>query len=98
MESGTKNRYDVLLDGDYFSDLELVETQACELSFRAALDGPVETLVLSRDDFYTLMNQSSSAAYALRQAAIQRAMAYCPRGKTRGSAAPFIPDTGTSLE
>jgi ABC-type lipoprotein export system ATPase subunit len=81
-----------LLPGDYFSDLELIETQACELSFRASLDGPVEALVLSRDDLYTLMNQSSAAAYALRQAAIQRAMSYCPRDETKGGAAPFIPD------
>ena len=35
-----------ILPGDYFSDLEIVETQACELSFRATLEGPVEALVL----------------------------------------------------
>ena len=87
-----------LRPGDYFSDLEIVETRACELSFRASLDGPVEALVLSRDDFYALMNQSTSATYALRQAAIQRAMAYCPRGRRRGSAVPFVPDTRTSAE
>ena len=87
-----------ILPGDYFSDLEIVETQACELSFRATLEGPVEALVLSRDDFYTLMDQSTSAAYALRQEAIQRGMSYCPRDRTTGSAIPFIPDPQPSLD
>ena len=87
-----------VLPGDYFSELEMVETQACELSFRASLEGPVEALVLSRDDFYSLMNQSTSASYALRQAAIQRGMAYCPRDKTVGSAIPFIPDAQPPVE
>jgi ABC-type lipoprotein export system ATPase subunit len=87
-----------ILPGDCFSDLEIVETQDCDLTFRASLDGPVEALALSRDDFYTLMNQSSTAAYTLRQAAIQRSMTYCSRDKTIGGAMPFTADSQGALE
>ena len=79
-----------LLPGDYFSELEMLETPACDLSFHASAQEPVEVLVLSRDDFYALMSQSSQAAEVLRQTAIQRAMAYCPRAKRRAVASPPV--------
>lgn len=72
-----------ILPGNYFSELELVETQACNLTFRASQEGPVETLVLSRDDFYASMKQSPSAAQALHQAAVQRSKDYCPHAAAR---------------
>jgi hypothetical protein len=61
----------------------MVEMQACDLSFRASQEEPVEALVLSRDDFYTMMNQSATTERALRQAAVQRSSEYCPLGVQR---------------
>jgi ABC-type lipoprotein export system ATPase subunit len=72
-----------ILSGSYFSELEMVEMQACDLSFRASQEEPVEALVLSRDDFYTMMNQSATTERALRQAAVQRSSEYCPLGVQR---------------
>jgi putative ABC transport system ATP-binding protein len=70
----------IVLPGDYFSELEMLETQSCDLKFRASQEGPVEALVLSREDFYDLIGASAPAERSLRQAAVQRSAQYCPLG------------------
>lgn len=72
-----------VLPGSYFSELELVETPACDLSFCASREGPVEALVLSRDNFHALINQSAAAAQVLHQEAVERSISYCPKSKLR---------------
>jgi ABC-type lipoprotein export system ATPase subunit len=74
-----------ILPGEYFSQLEIVETPACDLCFRASLEGPVEMLCLSVDDFNHLLNDSPAVSNALRQAAVERSAQYCPSGAIKNS-------------
>jgi ABC-type lipoprotein export system ATPase subunit len=64
--------------GDYFSDLEVLETQSCDLTFRAAADNPVETLCLTLGQFSQWLAENPSGESALRHAAIEHSLAFCP--------------------
>lgn len=76
---GTERVIGHLHPGQYFSALEMVETQYCDLHFRAAPDEPVQTLCLEQEPFNGLLN-STTTSHALRQAAIERSALYCPNG------------------
>ncbi len=66
-----------LQPGGYFSEMELLETEACNLVFRAAPDGPVDTLCVSLEKFNEVLTDPA-AERALRHAAIERAALFCP--------------------
>ena len=69
--------------GGYFSELEMVETSFCDLSFRAWEQGPVEALCLSVDGFNRFLSESPSASQVLRHAAVEHGLQYCPLAEKR---------------
>jgi ABC-type lipoprotein export system ATPase subunit len=68
--------------GQYFSEMELLETEACSLVFRAAPEGTVEALCVSLEKFNQLV-EDPAAEHALRHAAIERSGLYCPKPASR---------------
>jgi CRP-like cAMP-binding protein len=62
--------------GQYFSELELMETENVNLAFRVSPEGPVEALVLTLDHFNQLLSDYPTAEHALRKAAIDRGCQY----------------------
>ncbi len=62
--------------GEYFSELELMETENVNLAFRASREGPVEALVLTLDHFNQLLGDYPTAEHALRKAAVDRGAQY----------------------
>ena len=69
--------------GAYFSELEMVETSFCDLSFRAWEQGPVEALCLSVDGFNRFLSESPSASQVLRHSAVEHGLQYCPLAEKR---------------
>ena len=69
--------------GGYFSELEMVETSFCDLSFRAWEQGPVEALCLSVDGFNRFLSESPSASQVLRHSAVEHGLQYCPSAEKR---------------
>ncbi len=65
-----------LMPGQYISELELLETESCNLTFRASSQEPVEALVLTLDHFNELIGDYPAAQHALRSAAVERGKAY----------------------
>jgi ABC-type lipoprotein export system ATPase subunit len=72
----------VIQAGQYFSNLELLETEACNLTFRAVAQAPVETLCLTLTQFTQWLSENPTAESALRQAAVQHSQNYCPGEQT----------------
>jgi ABC-type lipoprotein export system ATPase subunit len=68
--------------GQYFSEMELLETEACNLIFRAAPERPVEALCVSLEKFNQLVEDPATER-ALRHAAIERSALFCPRPAPR---------------
>jgi putative ABC transport system ATP-binding protein len=66
-----------LTPGQYFSELELLETGYCNLTFRASSQEPVEALVLTVDHFNQLIGEYPAAQHTLRGAAVERSNQYC---------------------
>lgn len=73
-----------LCRGQYFSELELLEVDYCNLCFRASTGQPVQALCLGLEKFNQLLNETPSAEHLLRQAAVDRGVQYCqPTGPAR---------------
>jgi len=82
-----------LLSGQYFSDLELMETPYCDLAFRVTADGPLEVLCLTLGQFSQFLSENPSADTALRRFAAERTANYCPEPLHAGRArriGPFL--------
>ncbi len=75
--------------GQYFSAFELLETENCDLSFRASPGGPVEALCLSQEKFDQLTSELPSIEHALRRAALEHGAAYCPSAQRAPRWQPF---------
>jgi energy-coupling factor transporter ATP-binding protein EcfA2 len=71
--------------GQYFSELEQLETENCNLIFRASPESTVEALCVSLEKF-NLLVEDPATEHALRQAAVERSIHYCPRPASR----PFL--------
>lgn len=80
-ERGRLEHLDSLSPGRFFSEIEMLETQACDLTFRASHNGPVEILTLGLSEFNRLLSEHPSTGDSLRQAALERSQVYCPRLK-----------------
>jgi len=78
-----------LQPGDYFSDIEMLESQTCDLTFRATTDTPVETLCLTLGQFSQWLAENPSGDSALRKAAIEHSTAFCPG---------VVPERGTQVK
>jgi len=68
--------------GQYFSELEQLETENCNLIFRASPEGTVEALCVSLEKFNQLV-EDPATEHALRQAAVERSVRYCPKPTSR---------------
>lgn len=64
--------------GDYFSELDLLETDHCDLCFRALPGEPVEALCVGLEKCNQLLSDSPAAEHALRRMAVERSARYCP--------------------
>lgn len=71
----------VLSPGEYFSNLEMIETEDCDLACRAA--GPVEMLCVAQGQLGQWLSQNPTAEAALRQVARQRSQQLCPANLPR---------------
>lgn len=78
-DRGRPEALDTLGPGSFFSEIEMLETASCELTFRASPHQPVEVLALGLDEFNRLLSEHPTASEGLRQAALQRSILYCPR-------------------
>jgi putative ABC transport system ATP-binding protein len=69
--------------GNYISQLEMIETEDCDLTCRAI--GPVEMLCVTLGQFSQWLGQNPSAENALREVAQRRGTSLCvpPAAKTR---------------
>jgi putative ABC transport system ATP-binding protein len=78
----------MLAAGQYFSQLDMLETEDCDLTLQAA--GPVEMLCVTLGQFSQWLGQNPGAENALRDAAQQRSAALCamPAVKARPPAQP----------
>jgi ABC-type lipoprotein export system ATPase subunit len=65
--------------GQYFSELELVETPFCDLTYRAGYGEPVEVLTMTLGNFNQLLGESPAMENTLRHAARQRSQHFCPK-------------------
>jgi putative ABC transport system ATP-binding protein len=61
-----------LMPGEFFGEIELMGDGLSIANVRAASDGPVELLVLSRDDFTRVIEQSPITAEAIEKIVQQR--------------------------
>jgi ABC-type lipoprotein export system ATPase subunit len=75
--AGGDTLVDYLNPGQYFSELDLQEDAACDLSFSVSPYEPVETLWLNSDSFTELLASSQRADRALRQQAGERSLRFC---------------------
>ncbi len=65
--------------GGYFSEIEMIETQYCNLTYQAASDGKVSVLCLGLEELHNLVTEFPEAGEALRRAATDRSLQYCPQ-------------------
>ena len=68
---------DYLNPGQYFSELDLQDEAACNLSFSVSPYEPVETLWLNSEAFRELLAGSQRAERALMQQAQERGLRFC---------------------
>jgi ABC-type lipoprotein export system ATPase subunit len=69
-----------LKPGQYFSALEITESQNYELSFRAMANGPVRVLCLGIEAFKRLVSETPTGQAAYRRLALERSSVPYPRG------------------
>ncbi|MFZ6026335.1 MAG: ATP-binding cassette domain-containing protein [Chloroflexota bacterium] len=79
----------VLVPGTYFSHLEMLETEDCDIVCRA--QGPVEMLCVAQGLFSQWLSQNTTAEAALRQAARQRSQQLCPASSPRSQLHSEVP-------
>ncbi len=87
-----------LLPGQYFSNLELLETELCDLTFRVTSDGPVDILCLPLAQFDQWLVENPSAENALRRSAAERSGFYCPQPRARPQEPRVAPFLATSYQ
>jgi ABC-type lipoprotein export system ATPase subunit len=76
---GAIENLDRLGPGQYFSELDMIETMYCDLSYLAAPDDLVEILCLNQIGFNRLINEIPKAGIVFHQTAVERSALYCPK-------------------
>lgn len=71
--------------GQYFCEIDLLETEYCDLTFRASSAGPVEILGVNLGDFNQFIAQTPSVDAALRRTAVERSAVYCAGGANKSA-------------
>jgi ABC-type lipoprotein export system ATPase subunit len=71
-----ENVLSYLKAGDFFGEAELIQGRNSLVTVRAAEKGPLEVLVIKREDFLRVMEQSPITADALRELTKQRMEVY----------------------
>lgn len=69
--------------GEFFSLLDMQETQSCDLCFKAASQESVEVLSLDHETYQKLVESEAGLAELLQAQAKQRSQDFCPRPKRK---------------
>ena len=82
LRQGKKNaveKVDQIQPGGYFSEIEMIETQYCNLTYQASSEGAVSVLCLGLEELHGLIKEAPEVGEALHRVAADRSLQYCPQ-------------------